>query len=198
MLVLGVTGGIGSGKSTVSDILREKGAYIFDADTVAKELIDRDENLQRELVDEFMDDIIDEEGHIIKSKLAEIGFSSEANQEMLNEIVHPYVVRENQRRIAEIESEGQTELYVIDAPLLIEASMHLNCDYTILVYAKMRVRLNRALGRGTLSREEILRRIDLQMPDEDKVELADYVVENNGTVEDLRRQVESIYQEVLQ
>lgn len=196
MLVIGVTGGIGSGKSTVSEIFREKGAYIFDADSVAKRLIDTDEALQRELVDEFMDDILDGHNRIIKSKLAEIGFSSKANQEMLNEIVHPYVVRENDQQIQKAREEGDTELYIVDAPLLFEASMHLNCDYTILVYAKFRVRLNRAMERGNLSREQILRRIDLQMPDEQKMELADFVIENNGTIEELRSQVEEVCQKI--
>ncbi len=193
MLVLGVTGGIGSGKSTVSHLFRQKGAYVFDADSVAKRLINTNEALQRELVDEFMDDILDEENRIIKSKLAEIGFSSKANQEMLNEIIHPYVVRENDRQIREIRSQDNAELYIVDAPLLFEASMHLNCDYTFLVYAKLRVRLNRALERGTLSKEEILRRIDLQMPEEEKMALADFILENNGTVEALRKQVDEIY-----
>lgn len=197
MYIIGVTGGIGSGKSTVSRMLEEKGAYLFDADKVAKELIDTNQDLQQELIDEFMDDIVDSSGQIVKYKLARIGFSNQANQEMLNEIVHPFVIQANEANVEEIRQRGDVELYVVDAPLLFEADMHLRCDYTILVYTRLKLRLERALKRGNLSREEILRRIDLQMPEEEKMELADYVIENNSTREVLAQQVDRIYREII-
>jgi len=197
MLSLGVTGGIGSGKSTVSRTLSEKGAYIFDADEVGKQLIETSKALQQELVDEFMDDILDSQGYIVKSKLARIGFSNRANQEMLNAIIHPYVFQANDAKQEEIRSRGDIDLYVLDAPLLFESGMDQHVDYTLLVYTKMKIRLQRALHRGNLSRDEILRRMDLQMPEEEKMELADFVIVNNGTEEELRQEIDRIYKRLV-
>lgn len=197
MLRVGVTGGIGSGKSTVSRILEGKGAYVFDADQVAKRLIDSDFALQRELVDEFMDDIIDSEGRIVKEKLARIGFSSQENQEMLNAIVHPYVFRANDEIQDRLDREDRVALYVLDAPLLFESGLDRHVDYTVLVYARMKIRLDRALQRGTLSREDILRRMDLQMPDEEKMQLADFIIENNGTEAELRAETNRVFHRIM-
>ncbi len=197
MYIIGVTGGIGSGKSTVSRMLQDKGAYVFDADTVAKELLDTNRDLQQELIDEFMDDIVGADGNIVKSKLARIGFSNQANQEMLNEIVHPFVIQANEKVLEKVRQRGDVEMYVVDAPLLFEAEMHLRCDYSILVYTRLKIRLERALKRGNLSREEILRRIDLQMPEEEKMELADFVIENNGTEQELASEVDKVYREIV-
>ncbi len=198
MIRVGVTGGIGSGKSTVSGLLEEMGAFVFDADSVAKHLLEKDSQLQQELINEFMDDIIDGEGNIVKEKLARIGFSSRENQETLNAIIHPYVYQANDAKQAETAERGDVDLYVLDAPLLFESGLDRHVDYTILVYARMKIRLQRALRRGTLSRDEILRRMDLQMPEEEKMELADYVIENNGTEEELRRETEQVCQQILE
>ena len=198
MFVVGVTGGIGSGKSTAARMLGEFGGFIFDADQVAKQLIDTNEALQQELIDEFMDDIIDSSGEIVKSKLARIGFSSQANQEMLNEIIHPFVIQANEEKIDEVRERGDTELYVVDAPLLFEAGMDQRCDYTVLVYARLRLRLERAMKRGNLSRDEILRRMDLQMPEEEKMEIADFVIDNNSDEAHLREEVLRIYNEIME
>lgn len=197
MLRVGITGGIGSGKSTVSRILEEKGAYVFDADQVAKNLIDSDPALQQELLDEFMDDIIDSAGRIVKEHLARIGFSSRENQEMLNAIVHPYVFRANDELQEQLAREDEVKLYVLDAPLLFESGLDHHVDYTVLVYARLKTRLERALQRGTLSRDDILRRMDLQMPDEEKMQLADFIIENNGTEEELRAETDRIYHRIM-
>jgi len=197
MFIVGVTGGIGSGKSTVSRIFEEKGAYVFDADTVAKEMIDTNEDLQQELIDEFMDDIIDEEGNIVKSKLAHIGFSNQANQEMLNAIVHPYVFHANDEQVEAVRERGNTDLYILDAPLLFESGLDLHTDYNILVYARLKLRLERAKKRGNLTYDDITRRMDLQMPEEEKMDLADFVIENNGTDVELRAEVDRVYSEIM-
>lgn len=197
MIRVGVTGGIGSGKSTVSRILEAKGAYVFDADNVAKNLLDSDSCLQQELINEFMDDIIDSNGHIQKEKLAQIGFSSQENQEMLNAIIHPYVFRANDLQQEKLARQGVVPLYVLDAPLLFESGLDRHVDYTILVYARFKIRLERALRRGTLSREEILRRMDLQMPEEEKMQLADFIIENNGTEQELHLATEQVYRRIV-
>jgi len=197
MLRVGITGGIGSGKSTVSRILEERGAYVFDADQVAKHLIDSDPALQQELLDEFMDDILDSRGRIAKEHLARIGFSNQENQEMLNAIVHPYVFRANDELQEQLARKGEVKLYVLDAPLLFESGLDRHVDYTVLVYARLKIRLERALQRGTLSRDDILRRMDLQMPDEEKMQLADFIIENNGTEAELRAETDRVYHRIM-
>ena len=196
MYVVGVTGGIGSGKSTVSKIMEEKGAYVFDADSVAKHLLSTNEQLRQDLIDEFQDDIIDDEGKIVNEKLARTGFSNKLNQEALNGIVHPYVLEAHEKAVDEIRQKESTDLYILDAPLLFESGFDQRTDYTLLVYAHMKIRLNRSLKRGNLSRNEILRRMDLQMPEEEKLELADFVIENNGTEDELREATLKVFSQI--
>lgn len=196
MYVVGVTGGIGSGKSTVSKIMEEKGAYVFDADSVAKHLLSTNEQLRQDLIDEFQDDIIDDEGKIVNEKLARTGFSNKLNQEALNGIVHPYVLEAHEKAVDEIRQKESTDFYILDAPLLFESGFDQRTDYTLLVYAHMKIRLNRSLKRGNLSRNEILRRMDLQMPEEEKLELADFVIENNGTENELREATLKVFSQI--
>lgn len=196
MYVVGVTGGIGSGKSTVSNIMEEKGAYVFDADSVAKHLLSTNEQFRQDLIEEFQDDIVDDEGRIVKAKLARIGFANKTNQEKLNAIVHPYVLEEHEKTVDNLRQQGNTDVYILDAPLLFESGFDQRTDYTLLVYAHMKIRLNRSLKRGNLSRNEILRRMDLQMPEEEKMELADFVIENNGTEDELREATLKVFRQI--
>ncbi len=197
MIRIGVTGGIGSGKSTVSSYLAEKGAYVFDADSVAKEILATNTQLQQELIEEFSDDITDAAGNIVNEKLARIGFSSRENQETLNALIHPYVVEAHEITQQKIADQEETELYLLDAPLLFEAGLEQHVDFSVLVCAQMNIRLKRALERGNLSRDEILRRMDLQLPEEEGKALADFVIHNNGTEADLRSRVEEIYHQIV-
>jgi len=197
MIRIGVTGGIGSGKSTVSAYLAEKGAYVFDADSEAKAILASDSQLQQELVEEFSDDITDAAGNIVNQKLARIGFSSRENQETLNALIHPYVIEAHKRTQQKVARQQKTDLYVLDAPLLFEAGLEQHVDFSILVCAQMNIRLKRALARGNLSRDEILRRMELQLPEEDGKALADFVIHNNGTETELQSRVEEIYQQIV-
>jgi len=193
VVTIGITGGLGSGKSTACQRLKEKGAIVFDADTVAKELLKRTD-IQEQLIDEFGADII-HNGNIDTAKLAKVAFSSEKNQTVLNNIIHPLVIDQFEQLRDEVSD--KEELLVMDAPLIFESGIDVHLDHTILIYSKMKLRIARALRRGNLSREQILQRMALQMPEEEKRELASFVIENNGSIEQLYASVDKLYSELI-
>lgn len=190
MVTLGVTGGLGSGKSTACKFLAEKGAYVLDADLIAKKLMESDPQIRDEIIEAFGSDVY-KDGKLDTQKLAQRAFASEVDQRLLNDIVHPRVVDYFQEKVDKLRS--KYELIVLDAPLIFESGFDSRLDHTLLIYTKYKIRLERALRRGNLSREDILRRIDLQMPEEDKRELAEFVIENNGAEEQLKSAVDELY-----
>lgn len=193
MVTLGVTGGLGSGKSTACKFLAAKGAYIFDADQVAKQILETDTAVQQAISEAFSIDIF-KDGKIDTAKIARVAFANETNQRLLNDIVHPRVIDAFHQLLNGLEQ--HYPLIVVDAPLIFESGFDNHLDHTLLIYTKYKIRLERALRRGNLAREDILRRMELQMPDEEKRELASFVIENNGTEEELRQAVEKLYDEL--
>jgi len=124
-------------------------------------------------------------------KLADIAFSNEENQTALNNIVHPYVIETFEKKREEIKD--QDGLLVIDAPLIFESGLDSHLDHTVLIYSTYKIRIARAIRRGNLSREQILKRVELQMPEEEKRELASIVIENNGSVDQLYQEVDNLF-----
>jgi len=191
---LGVTGGLGAGKSTACQRFKENGAVIFDADSIAKEILQTNQAIQDRIVEEFGADII-KDGQVDTQKLASQAFSNEENQSILNNIVHPYVIEAFEKRRDELEK--KIGLLVVDAPLIFESGFDSHLDHTLLIFASMKMRIARALRRGNLTREEILRRMDLQMPEEDKRDLASFVIENNGSIEELNQEIDKLYHQLV-
>ena len=193
MLKVGLTGGIGSGKSSVSELFFKWGAYIFDADSVAKEILNNNETAQGEIIAEFGTDILDGTGNIDKQKLARIAFQDENHQLRLNTIIHPYVFTEIDSKFDIILSNKKHEIFVVDAALIYESGADTHMDYIIVVTSHLRLRTQRVMERGGLTREEFLSRLDLQWPDEDKVHMADFVIHNNGTENDLLEESQKVF-----
>ena len=193
MLKVGLTGGIGSGKSSVSSLFKEWGAYIFDADAIAKNILNNNETAQSEIIAEFGTDVLNKEGKIEKSKLARIAFQDENHQLSLNTIIHPYVFSDIDSSFDLIHQKGQHEIFCVDAALIYESGADTHMDYVVVVTSHLRLRTERVMERGGLTRDEFLQRIDLQWPDEDKVHMADFVIHNNGTKEDLIAESKKIY-----
>lgn len=194
MVTLGVTGGLGAGKSTACQRFKENGAVIFDADSIAKEILQTNQAIQDRIVEEFGTDVI-KDGQVDTQKLASQAFSNEENQSILNNIVHPYVIEAFEKRRDELEK--KIGLLVVDAPLIFESGFDSHLDHTLLIFASMKMRIARALRRGNLTREEILRRMDLQMPEEDKRDLASFVIENNGSIEELNQEIDKLYHQLV-
>jgi len=193
VVTIGITGGLGSGKSTACQRLKEKGAIIFDADSIAKQILQYS-LVQERLVDEFGADII-QNGAVNTGKLAKLAFSSEDHQATLNNIVHPYVIEQFEKLCDELADKDG--LLVMDAPLIFESGIDAHFDHTVLIYSTMKLRINRAMKRGNLPREQILQRMELQMPEEEKRELASFVIENNGSVEYLFEEIDKLFADLI-
>ena len=192
MLKVGLTGGIGSGKSTASRYFESLGAFVLDADDEAKNLIMSNETVQHELISEFGTDIIDGTGRVNKKKLARIAFQDEDHQQRLNSVVHPYIFNLIDKEFNRVLNDKKHGVFIVDAALIYETGFDAHLDYVIVVTAHLKNRMERALGRETLSREEILKRVGFQWPEEEKVNMADFVVHNDGTEAELQKNIESL------
>ncbi len=197
MLKIAITGGIGSGKSLVSDIFSTWGSYIFDADEEAKKILFNNETAQSEIISEFGSDVIDINNKIDKKKLSRVAFQDEDNQLKLNTIIHPYVFQEIDKQFQKVLNLGKHYIFVVDAALIYESGADTHMDYVIVVCSKIGLRTERVLSRGKISRDEFLQRSNLQWTDEDKIQLADFVIHNNETKENLEKQAKSIYNKLI-
>ena len=197
MLRVALTGGIGTGKSTASKILNELGAFIFDADKKAKNILKNNETVQSELIAEFGTDIMSGDEKIDNNKLARIAFQDQDHQLRLNSIIHPYVFQEIDEIFDDVLVKGKNDIFVIDAALIYESGAATHMDYVIVITALLKIRMERALQRETLSRDEILKRIDLQWPEEEKIALADFVIHNDSTEKELLNSITDIYNKLV-
>jgi len=192
MLKVGLTGGIGSGKSTASRYFESLGAFVLDADEEVKSLITSNETVQYELISEFGTDIIDGTGRVDKKKLSRVAFQDEDHQQRLNSVVHPYIFNLIDKEFNRVFNDKKHGVFIVDAALIYETGFDAHLDYVIVVTAHLKNRMERALGRETLSREEILKRVGFQWPEEEKVNMADFVVHNDGTEAELQKNIESL------
>lgn len=170
MKIIGITGGIGSGKTTITKYIESLGYPIYIADDEAKKLLDTPEVIN-ELRVTFSEEII-ENNLVDKKKLATFVFGNESNLKKLNEIIHPKV------RQHFINWSKQYDIVVKEAAILFESGAYKDCDYTILITAPEDVRVERVISRDNTTKEEVLKRIRSQWSDEDKAKLADFVIEN--------------------
>ena len=197
MLRIGLTGGIGTGKSTASKILEKLGAYIFDADKEAKKVLLTNETIKSELISEFGTDIMTGDGNVDNNKLARVAFQDQDHQLTLNTIVHPYVFKEIDKNFDRELDGGKHDIFVVDAALIYESGADTHMDYVIVITALIKTRMERALARETLSREEILKRMDLQWSEEEKIALADFVIHNDGPEKELIKNITDFYKELV-
>ena len=197
MLRVGLTGGIGSGKSTASNFFEAFGSFVINADEEAKKLMSSNETVQHELIAEFGTDIVDVSGQINKAKLAKIAFQDEDHQQTLNSVIHPYIYDSIDNQFNRVLKNGKFDIFIVDGALIFESGYDVHMDYIIVVTALLKNRIERALGRKTLSRDEILKRINLQWSEEEKVNLADFVIHNDGSEEDLKNNVKSLIEKLI-
>ncbi|AEH46907.1 dephospho-CoA kinase [Parageobacillus thermoglucosidasius] len=191
-LTIGLTGGIASGKSTVTKMIRELGIPVIDADQIARDVVKMGEEAYNQIIQAFGQEILQEDGEIDRAKLGAIVFHNEQERKKLNAIVHPAV---RQRMLAEKEAYVQkgAKTVVLDIPLLFESELTHLVDKTIVVYVDDDVQLERLMKRNGFSKEEALARIQAQMPLREKVKKADAVIDNNGTIEETKQQLWQIF-----
>ena len=185
MIVVGITGGIGTGKSTVGAYIQSKGFPFISSDLNAKEIMNSDKELQQFLVQKFGEDVV-ENGTIHSQNLAKqlFGKENEQNREFVNSLVHPKTITKMMEQVNEFEQNGATIVFV-ESALLYEVSLDEGFDYVMVVDANDDVRIQRVMERSGETREAIVERINAQLSQKWKVQQADFVVDNNKTVQDL-------------
>ncbi|MCA0163034.1 dephospho-CoA kinase [Bacillus sp. RAR_M1_44] len=193
-LVIGLTGGIASGKSTVSQMIKEKGIRVVDADIIAKEAVSKGAPALHQIVQTFGEEVLLPNGELNRQQLGAIIFSDEEKRKKLNAIVHPEVRKEMLEQRDEGVSNNET-FVVLDIPLLFESKLEGLVDRIIVVYTTPDLQLSRLMNRNDLSEEEALKRIHSQQPLEEKCQKADRVIENTKDLAFIRKQLENILNE---
>jgi dephospho-CoA kinase len=202
MIKIGLTGGISSGKSLVARIFTELGAHTIDADTLAHELMLPGQPAYKEIAEKFGKEILNPDGTINRGRLAEIAFDKRRPRIYeLNRILHPGVIQKYEHAMEEIGRREPDAIVILEAALLLEAGIRKRFDRIIVVTCKPQQRIDRwarKLG-GDLesARAEVTRRMMAQAPEEAKIQAADYVIDNSGTEDETRRQVQTIYETLL-
>ena len=188
-MVYGLTGGTGSGKTTVANYLTEMGYTVIDADIVAKSLTEPGSNVLWKLADTFGSGIIAEDGSLIRKKLGEIVFNNKEKLQQLNDIMGPAMDDVFQKVLDEARLEHPYSKIFFDAPTLFESGREYMVDKVWVVAAGLETRIKRIMDRDGITREQVLARMSSQLPEEDKIRRADVVIYNDGTLEDLRNAV---------
>jgi dephospho-CoA kinase len=198
MLKVGLTGGIASGKSTVSKIFASIGAHVLDTDEVARELLLPGQPAWTRLRQAFGKEFFNPDGTVKRKKLRKLVFANPEKRGQLNEIVHPEVMKEISRRSEFLSCSPEPAVLVVDVPLLLEVGVAHRFDKIVVVDARERVQINRLMQRDGISEEEARQALKAQMPLREKVELADYVIDNNSTLGDTKIQVRKVWEELLE
>ena len=185
MKLIGLTGGIGSGKSTVATLCRERGWRVVDADGIARDVVKPGRPALAELAAAFGEDILLADGSLNRKELATRAFVDKEHTELLNSITHPRIQAETQRRFAEAREEGY-DFVVYDMPLLVDNGLDKDMDYVIVVDVAVEERVRRLAASRGLEEEDARRRIAAQVTDEVRLAAATHVIDNNGTLEQLR------------
>jgi dephospho-CoA kinase len=195
MLVVGLTGGIASGKSTVSSMFADQGVPVICADELARDAVKPGSLALKEISRTFGEDVLDERGELDRAAMARLVFRNAAKRKLLESIIHPRVAEEQQRRLLQLDREGH-QIAVIDVPLLYESGWDKAFDLVIVVYVPRNIQEQRLVERDNISPEDARSRLDAQMPIEEKKERADRVVDNTGSMEHTLDQVKEILREL--
>ena len=198
MLKVGLTGGIASGKSTVSEAFARLGAKVLDADKVAREVVLPGQPAWLKLQQAFGPEFFLPDGEVNRSKLRRLVFADPEERGKLNAIVHPEVMREIDFRFEQLTSSAEHAVVLVDVPLLLEVEAADRFDRVVVVYVNETVQLDRLMERDGLSAEEASQALSTQIPLRDKVKQADFVIDNSGTLEETQAQVEKVWQELLE
>ena len=192
MLIVGLTGGIGSGKSTVARMFKDEGAYVIDFDYLACLVVEPDKPAWRDIIDDFGPGVLSPDRTLNRSALAEIVFSDEKSRKALEGFTHPRIFQERDALINAIKRKDPSSIVIMDIPLLFELSLHKRFDKVILVYVPGVVQIKRATKRQGLAKEEVEKRLNAQIPIDEKRSLSDYIIDNKGSINETRDQVRKV------
>jgi dephospho-CoA kinase len=193
MLIVGLTGGIASGKSVVMRIFREQGAHVIDADRIVHNLLAPGQKASQEIAAYFGKDFLLPDGSVDRRKLGEIVFRDAEKRAWLNACIHPRVFEAYNAQVMHLRERDPAAIVILDAALLVETGYHKKMDRLIVVYAEEEQQVTRLMERDLFTREQALSRIRSQMPLAEKRNFADYVIDNTGTREQTEQQARVIF-----
>ncbi len=197
MIIIGVTGGIGTGKSTVSAILEELGAILLDADMISRQVVEPNERAYLEVVKTFGEKVLNKDKTLDRKKLAEIVFTSDDKRKLLEDIIHKEVIRVIKEKITLYHEYGYNGTIVLDVPIPVEDGFLDTVDKVWVVVSDNKIRLSRIIKRGGITAEDAQNRINSQLSQDNYMKLADVVIENNGNLIQLREKVKNIYSSLM-
>ena len=193
MLRVGLTGGLATGKSFVGHALVELGCHLIDADQLGHEVLLPGGEAYDAVVNEFGEEILDEDRFVVRRKLGTMVWNNPERLAKLNGLVHPPVIARQQRMIAELEQKDPMAIIVVEAAILVETGSYRRFDRLIVVICTVEQQIERAMKRGAYSKEEVLALLSRQLPLEEKVRVANYVIDSSGTKEHTLEQVKGVY-----
>ncbi len=197
MRIIGITGSLGSGKTTIASMLADLGAKVIDADKIAHQVMHPGSVYFKRIVQDF-GRVILTNGYVDRKKLATIVFNHSKQLQKLIRIIHPKVKEEIKRKIAVYQKQGRTSVVVLDVPLLFESGLDRWVDLTVVVKAHQRQQIERIRKRIFLTEGEASKRIKAQMPLKEKIRLADVIIDNTGSLTKTKKQVEKLWQRLTQ
>ncbi|MFO7560322.1 MAG: dephospho-CoA kinase [Desulfobacterales bacterium] len=198
MIVAGLTGGIASGKSTVSKMFEKQGAVIIDADRIAHNVVKKGEPAWQQLRNYFGDTILLPNREINRAYLGDIVFNNVAQKKVLNEIVHPFVLEKMAEELKQVEETTRdATLVILDVPLLIESGMHEGISDVILVYIPERLQLERLIARDNISEADATARIKSQMPIDEKKNYAGIVIDNSKSIDETEKRAAEVFRALM-
>lgn len=197
MLRVGLTGSIGVGKSFVTSVFEELGCHVLDADQTAREVVMPDTPGLKAITQEFGEEILNPDGTLNRKQLGALVFADESRRQRLNFILHPFIIARQDEIMRGWEAEDPNGIGIIDAALMIESGGYKRFDKLIVVHCRPEVQLERLMLRDNLSRDEALRRINSQMPQEEKQKFADYLIDTSDGFEVTRTQIISVHQKLI-
>ncbi len=197
-LLVGLTGGMGSGKTTVGKLFQSLGAYVLDADEVCRSLVEPGKPAWQEIVDLLGNGIVKADQILDRRKIADIVFNDLDKKKALEAILHPRVMDEEQAIYKDILKDDPGALVIIDAALLIESENYRKVDKVIVIACDEQSQLQRIMAKKSFSREDAQRRLQQQMPLEEKIKFADYVLHNDSGLSELEKKVEALFHQLKQ
>jgi len=195
MLVVGLTGGMCCGKSTVSSMFEELDCYIIDADQISRKLVEPDAPAYKRIVKYFGTEILNKDRTLDRKKLGAIIFADPVKRKMLNSFLHPLIIREEERMVKEA-AKGPYQITIVSAALMIEAKTYKRFETLVVVYCNRETQIDRIMKREHVTRKEALQRIGAQLSNQEKKKYADYVINTSGPFTQTRKQVVQVYQKL--
>ncbi|AUM96787.1 TPA: dephospho-CoA kinase [Clostridium botulinum] len=193
---IGLTGGIGAGKSTISEMIKEKNIPVIDADKISREVLRLYPEILIEVKEVFGKEFVDDNGHLKRREFGSYIFRNKNRRIEYENIIMPYIIKETFRRVKELE-ENKEQICVLDAPTLIEQGLYKYMDINILVWVDKNTQINRVVKRDRLTTGEVINRINAQMSMEEKKKFVDYIIDNSKDIENTKGELDKIFMEVM-